>query len=1128
MKPRTLIIWIVLLLLLLNTCPVFGQQIIFNKVLPPAGNSFGFVTGITQDNNGYMWFSTQDGVYRYDGYRFTPYVHDSLNTNSLAANWVDCIYAEKNGIIWFGTFGAGLDRFDPGSGIFTHFHQDANDPNSLSNDTVTAILKDKQGILWIGTHGGLNKVDPKTNKFIHYRYNATDPTSISNNQVRAIYEDRQGTIWIGTGSPFPGDGGGPEDGGLNRLNKHTGTFTRYLHDANNIHSLVNNKVRAIYEDTQGIFWIGTARNGLHKMDRQEGTFERIENDPAHPEKLSGPPLAIEPRVEEHISFITQDAAGSYWIGSLFGGLNYYNPKIGKTIHFNTTENSSAGFNDSGTWFVFTSRDGILWISSNYNGNNLYRIDPFHKGIPHYSSSSYINCFYEEPNGIRWTGTEKELIRNDMKKGIIKHYVIDPLGNPNVITAITEDRQGNIWVGGGGGLNLWNKEKETFTNYKNNSKNKNSLSCNNINVIYEDQESNLWIGTYRGFNLLNRKTNSFTQYFINPKDTTEWGENTISAILRDKTGKLWIGTWLANGVHLFNPENNTFKNYLTGISVSCLFVDADGVLWLGSDGGLYKYDHHADAFIRYKVSGSFTDINTLYSMVEDNQKYLWLETPDGLVSLNPQRNETRIYGKDYGVQKNTFNWNNCYKGRDGKLFFIDISGYFTFYPAEFTQSVKPPEIIFTGFRLAGQPVKPGNKGPLKESLSQVTEIRLRYNQNVFSFDFAAIDYSNPEDNQHFFMLENYDDSWRLAGSDLRAYYFNIPPGKYIFRVKATNSKGVWAEKKIDIIILPPWWLSWWAYCMYGLLLVATVFAIYFYLKHRIILAEQQRTQKRELAQAKEIEKAYTVLKTTQTQLIQSEKMASLGEMTAGIAHEIQNPLNFVNNFSELNLELIEELDKAIEMGIKDELKTITKGLKENELKINHHGQRADAIVKSMLQHSRGSSGQKELTDINALADEYLRLAYHGMRAKDKTFNVTLQTEFDPGLEKVNIIPQNIGRVLLNLYNNAFYAVNEKSKTAGEGYQPCVSVSSQLSKTVETSQSAIRNPQFLMISVKDNGNGIPDKVREKIFQPFFTTKPSGRGMGLGLSLSYDIVKAHSGEIRVESLEGEGSEFIVSLPI
>ncbi|MEP7228871.1 MAG: tetratricopeptide repeat protein [Ginsengibacter sp.] len=271
-----------------------------------------------------------------------------------------------------------------------------------------------------------------------------------------------------------------------------------------------------------------------------------------------------------------------------------------------------------------------------------------------------------------------------------------------------------------------------------------------------------------------------------------------------------------------------------------------------------------------------------------------------------------------------------------------------------------------------------------------------------------------------------------------------------------------------------------------------------------------------SQKEETEKALTKLKEAQSQLVQSEKMASLGELTAGIAHEIQNPLNFVNNFSDVNTELIEELKNELQTGSKEEAISIANDISENEQKINHHGKRADAIVKNMLQHSRTSTGQKEPTDINALADEYLRLAYHGLRAKDKSFNTAMKTEFDSSIEKVNIVSQDIGRVLLNLYNNAFYAVAEKNKSADKNYKPTVSVETKkLHRKIE-------------ITVKDNGNGIPQKVLDKIFQPFFTTKPTGQGTGLGLSLSYDIVKAHGGEIKVESKEGEGSEFIIQLPV
>jgi signal transduction histidine kinase len=279
------------------------------------------------------------------------------------------------------------------------------------------------------------------------------------------------------------------------------------------------------------------------------------------------------------------------------------------------------------------------------------------------------------------------------------------------------------------------------------------------------------------------------------------------------------------------------------------------------------------------------------------------------------------------------------------------------------------------------------------------------------------------------------------------------------------------------------------------------------------------QKEELLQTLE------ELKSAQSQLIQSEKMASLGELTSGIAHEIQNPLNFVNNFSDVNTELLLEMKDEIEKGNKDEAKAIADNVIDNEQKINHHGKRADAIVKGMLQHSRKSSGLKEPTDINVLADEYLRLSYHGLRAKDKTFNATMKTDFDESIEKINVIPQDIGRVLLNLFNNAFYAVSEKKKHQPENYEPTVFVSTKrLGGNVE-------------ICVKDNGSGIPRNIIDKIFQPFFTTKPTGEGTGLGLSLSYDIIKAHGGTLKVETVsaelekdgkDGGGTEFIITLPV
>ncbi|MCW3110340.1 MAG: histidine kinase [Segetibacter sp.] len=288
--------------------------------------------------------------------------------------------------------------------------------------------------------------------------------------------------------------------------------------------------------------------------------------------------------------------------------------------------------------------------------------------------------------------------------------------------------------------------------------------------------------------------------------------------------------------------------------------------------------------------------------------------------------------------------------------------------------------------------------------------------------------------------------------------------------------------------------------------------------------EKRVQERTLellVQKNELQKSLQELKSTQLQLVQREKMASLGELTAGIAHEIQNPLNFVNNFSDISIEMFDELEKELNNGEREEAIAIADDIKQNLQKINHHGKRADSIVKGMLEHSRVNAGQKELTDINILADESLRLSYHGLKAKDKSFNATFKTDFDNNIGQIAIIPQDIGRVLLNLFNNAFYSVSEKKKPEGDGYQPTVSIITRRSALPSGSMG-------VTICIKDNGLGIPKKILDKVFQPFFTTKPTGEGTGLGLSLSYDIIKAHGGELKVETKEGEYAEFIVELPV
>ena len=336
-----------------------------------------------------------------------------------------------------------------------------------------------------------------------------------------------------------------------------------------------------------------------------------------------------------------------------------------------------------------------------------------------------------------------------------------------------------------------------------------------------------------------------------------------------------------------------------------------------------------------------------------------------------------------------------------------------------------------------------------------------------------------------------------------------------------SKGynnIWSDPaEFSFTILPPWWKTRWAYALYILFIGGAIYGFVQY-RSRWLKRENRLLEERVNQRTAELKKTIEELETTQGQLIQSEKMASLGELTAGIAHEIQNPMNFINNFSEVSHELLDEMMEEIDKGEMEEAKEISNDIKQNLEKISHHGHRASSIVRGMLEHSRNSSGQKEDIDINVLADEYLRLAYHGLRAKDKSFNAKFETDFDDSIGKIEIIPQDIGRVMLNLINNAFYAVSDRNeKESDESYQPTVKVTTKKLK------------DQVKITVEDNGSGIPQEIKDKIFQPFFTTKPSGKGTGLGLSLTYDIItQGHGGALELDSEVGKGTVFTIFLPV
>jgi signal transduction histidine kinase/ligand-binding sensor domain-containing protein len=938
----------------------------------------------------------------------------------------------------------------------------------LSDDFVTAVLRDHLGNLWVGTYGGIDLLDERTGKFTHFNHDPADPNSLSSNLVRALYEDSQGTIWVGTGfafHPSPAD-----DGGLNRFDRETGTFTRYLHQPGNSKSIINNKVRDI---------------------------------------------------RSQITFIKEDSINHLWIGTMFDGINRYDPISGKVVHYGDNGSSKAGFTDNSAWWLHVADDGHLWMTT--QEANLFKIDVFNYQIQYNLLDFRVNGFVQDSDNALWLATNDGLYRENPSTKELKSYRHNP-ENPNSIphnsiNGVIIDHRGDFWMATEKGLSHFDARTENFINYFNDRDDSLSLVVDNLDWVYEDHENKIWISTQGvGLEQFDRASGMFTHFNYDPADTNSISSNLPTTIFEDRENNLWVGTMGNAGINKFNRNTGSFKRYLPGLNIHCHYVDTSGTLWVGTQNGLYLYNKTTDNFISSAEVGMGIDLEAaITSIIGDQEDNLWISTTSfKIFKINKARNHAVSYGRENGIFTEAFLNRSVIRTSDNTIYWGTIAGYLYFNPENFAKTEGDPNLYFSNLILDGSSVIPGLDQPIQTVMHQAPSIQLGYTQNTFTIGFSEINFTNSQDSRIFYLLENYDMDWRVSPENRQASYFRVPPGKYNFKIKIADIEtGDWFEKSIPVIIAPPWWRSWWAYGLYLGLFCFSVLMVHRIQKERVVRKERERIKEKELAQAKEIEKAYTELKDTQAQLIHSEKMASLGELTAGIAHEIQNPLNFVKNFSEVNSELAEELEEEINKSNWEEAKSLSRDIKENEKKIVHHGKRAEDIVKSMLQHSRGGSGEKEPTDINALADEYLRLSYHGMRAKDKSFNVIMDTQFDTDLGTINVVSQDIGRAILNLITNAFFALAEKKKMSDEHYEPRITICTN------------KTNDHIEIKVSDNGPGIPKEISNKIFQPFFSTKPTGEGTGLGLSLSYDIItKGHGGSITVKSEEGEGTEFTIKL--
>ena len=814
----------------------------------------------------------------------------------------------------------------------------------------------------------------------------------------------------------------------------------------------------------------------------------------------------------------------------------------------------------------------MWIATSKGLNMLNRNGT---AITHTGTDS-INALAGDQEGRIWVATFHGVKIIDHARDLTRSLSVgDGLSNDTVqnIRMIN----GNMCIMTNRGLDLIDSNFATVTHLGK----QHGLTFEPL-TFFKDGDGLFWIA---GVNI----THGIDVYNSQQQNVRHLGaeqgikDSLVSEIVQAKGGYIWF-TSSAGTAGVIDPAYKTVKyvENVRAVGEKPMLVDTKGNVWIGTSEGIYVVNRQADSITSIRTGEGLVDKN-IKSLIQYKDR-VYVSTSGGLTVitspfLSPENKWAfESFGPEEGVMKVNNAWASDMITSDGTFVWGD-AGVTTIHVNN--HFIDSPETEITGIDAFNRPLyfsddpwkflnendtlrendrdKFYMKGQLPANLlflnqSKITydsvsgfnnmplNLSLPYYQNYLQFHFTQLHVNGNGTTSYRYILEGADTGWSeripVAESD---NYLDLSPGKYTFRV-ASLLNGKWTRPAaFSFVIMPPWWKTWWAYGLF-VLAISTVLFVAVQYRSRHLKAANLALEEKIKERTAQLEESLQELKAAQGQLIHSEKMASLGDLTAGIAHEIQNPLNFVNNFSEVNGELISELVDEADKGNLDEVKLIAVSLKDNGEKIIQHGKRADAIVKGMLLHSKTSTGAKEPTDINRLTDEYLHLAYHGMRAKEKSFNATLRTNFDPELSdvdgKVNIVPQDIGRVLLNLFNNAFYALIEKNKNpAGfeeqkrhdpsdaAGSQPDADAGQYAPKvTVVTRKLNAK----IEIRVKDNGPGIPQNIVDKIFQPFFTTKPTGEGTGLGLSLAYDIIKAHGGEIKVKTKEGEGSEFTIQLPI
>jgi signal transduction histidine kinase/CheY-like chemotaxis protein/ligand-binding sensor domain-containing protein/AraC-like DNA-binding protein len=1063
----------------------------------PNGEAGNHVQAIVQDKYGFLWFGSQYGLHRWDGSQFKTYLNDPGNANSPSSDYIETIYVAKDGTLWLGTWGAGLNHFDQKTGKFTRYYASRRD--GLSDNFVNVITEDRQGNLWVGTLNGLDRLDPRTGEIDHYRNIPADKHSLSCNQVRALLVDSKGTLWVGTGFFFDDSSAG----GLNRYNPESDDFDRYMAKPKDEESLSGNEIRTIFEDTQGNFWVGTNGDGLHLMNREAGTFERFQEH-GNGDRAFSMPKGYS-RSSSQLTFMIEDSEHRFWLGNWNGGIKCYDPLSDDARLYNVDGRKGSRLEENNGWTGYQSKDGVLWFSTAGNGGaRVYRTTGkrgmFNSvGLP--SKTDAVVAFVEDDKQNLLFSTTQNLV------GKLNNKTLNDCLGPQYTEQdavlggsekIVKDADGNLWgMKTSGSLTRYNPQAKTTKQFTHQKDNPQSLPLAPLRDLLPDKKGNLWLATYgAGLVFFDGKTEEFTSLRSKKNDENSLPHDYTGKLFMDAEGSLWItgggkdASKMPFFITRFAPATQTFTRYkINDVPEGSNFwqsppsQDKNGFIWVCLDAGILKLNPETGQCGFYDQNRLGKKGAHLKGMTMDNEGRLWILS-DKLLAFDPVKETVFSYGIGSGLQAMPFEQDAIYKNAKGEIFVGGRYGFHFFDPSQLdSMNMTPPDVRITGFELLD---KDGPENRFDASVLEGHPINLSHEENVFSFSFSTLDFNDPAANRLEFRLEGMDDDWRVAGQDLKATYVKVPPGTYTFRVRGANSYGVWGKEMMVVVhVASPWWSTWWAWALYLVLVACAIFMAYRFLLNR-------KMEKAETLRLKELD-------------------AVKNRLFTNITHEFRTPLTIILGMAEQLAVGSQQLAVCA-----SEKEKMNDGLEM----IQRNGTNLLGLVNQMLELSKMENGSVSLNLQQGEVVAHLKYVtqnFHSLAA-DKKIGLHFLSDLDA--QMMDFDAEQLQKVLSNLLSNAM-----KFTPSGGNVYVTVGVMKDFTNS--------QNLSNLTIKVRDTGVGIPPDKLPHVFDRFFqATTPlsggQGGGTGIGLALTKELVKLMGGEISARSWDGEGTEFIVSLPV